>query len=631
MPKITKSKPEGYLAFGDAESKNASLSSYSSVIDNFDGHIHKAYAAPTEIVKDISVRMPFTSTDYEFFRPNEAMPHTFRQMILACRATYIHIGIIRNVIDLMTDFSCEDLDLIHEDPKVEAFFKVWAKKVKLFDTAQEFARHFMVDGNVVIKRITAKLNAPVEKQWNASAKPDFKEIVKTDELQPREIPFRYIFINIVNLKWAGGLAATIADKKFLTFQLSSLILNGFKGTAEEKAEILASLPMDIRKHLETNPTGEIPLDMSKIHISYNKKDSWESWANPYLLSVLKDVKFRDKLRQAEISALDGMINAIRVWKLGDHKEGLLPNQAVVDKLNNILSANSGGGTLDLVWDSMIEMTPYYPPVKDILGSEKYDQVNRDILVGLGVPEVLLGGTGANFSNSWIQLKTLVEKLKTVRTKITDWLDEETGLVCKAMGFASKPHVRYNYNNLQDETIKQKLIIGLLDRGVISAESVLNLFNEDFGMEVERLKSEKKIFETSKLERPNPISNQEAGTDPNKGKAPNGRPPMKQDTMKRNNKAPKVKSSMITKGLQLLDFIDNIIIEKNIDPSQINNIRTLVLSSFGPDENITIENVQKTLKTPNINQSIVIAMDEQPIDMSDNDKKMAFALIWATYA
>jgi hypothetical protein len=119
-----------------------------------------------------------------------------------------------------------------------------------------------------------------------------------------------------------------------------------------------------------------------------------------------------------------------LWKLGDHEQQILPDSAAIQKLIDILAANPGGGAMDLVWDSMIEMTPYYPPIKDILGSEKYDQVNRDILIGLGVPEVLIGGKGGNFSNSWIQLKTLVEKLNYVRTKLKAWIEGEVRLSCR---------------------------------------------------------------------------------------------------------------------------------------------------------------------------------------------------------
>jgi hypothetical protein len=39
------------------------------------------------------------------------------------------------------------------------------------------------------------------------------------------------------------------------------------------------------------------------------------------------------------------------------------------------------------------MKDYYPPVEKILGSDKFKEVDRDILIALGIPEVLIGGGG----------------------------------------------------------------------------------------------------------------------------------------------------------------------------------------------------------------------------------------------
>jgi hypothetical protein len=49
---------------------------------------------------------------------------------------------------------------------------------------------------------------------------------------------------------------------------------------------------------------------------------------------------------------------IRVWKLGDHKEGFLPGEDAVNKLCDILAEHqkSGKGDIDVVWDSMITVT-----------------------------------------------------------------------------------------------------------------------------------------------------------------------------------------------------------------------------------------------------------------------------------
>lgn len=47
---------------------------------------------------------------------------------------------------------------------------------------------------------------------------------------------------------------------------------------------------------------------------------------------------------------------IRLWKVGDHKEGILPNEVIVDKLAKYLAKDKKGEVVDIVWDTMISIT-----------------------------------------------------------------------------------------------------------------------------------------------------------------------------------------------------------------------------------------------------------------------------------
>lgn len=142
---------------------------------------------------------------YESQRPYDALPTTFKEIVKACRTAYLKSGIVRNVIDLMTDFACEDLKFIHPDKKTEAFFRIWSQKVKLNDITSEFVRHSLIDANVVVKRHTAKLNKPVQNEWSILAKPDTKLYKEKNIVSPNEIPIRYTFVNILSVDYETDL------------------------------------------------------------------------------------------------------------------------------------------------------------------------------------------------------------------------------------------------------------------------------------------------------------------------------------------------------------------------------------------------------------------------------------------
>ncbi len=639
-------KITGYLAFND-QTQDKVISKYNAY-EKFDNIVRGS-------TENVTTRKGFHHSDYLSQRPQDAIPTKFNDVISLCRHAYLRVGVVRNVIDLQTDFACEDVKLIHPDKDIEAFLKVWMGKVKLQDAIDEFVRHFLIDGNVVVRRGMAKISEPVESQWvkRAMAKKEVlpePEKLYTERLtNKREIPWRYTFLNVAALYWRDSDLGKITGEKQLAFRPSPDLINTVRSPSEPFQKTLVDrIPGNI-KNMLVKGDGLVDLDMNSLYIAHNKKDSWEDWGPPFLYSVLADIHFKDKLRQAETAALDGWVNVIRLWKLGDHKEGFLPGEAPIDKLIGILENNVGGGTIDIVWDSMIDMKEYYPPVTDILGSEKYQQVNRDILIGLGVPEVLIGGQGANFSNSWIQLKTLVEKLKYIRGKVKDWLQQEINVLCEAMEIEPAPKIRFNQVNLEDENISRKLIVGLLDRGVISVEAVLQSYGEDFLIEVERMRGEKE----AKIKVKSPFDPKPT---PAKGQPGQGRPSQTKDVSRKTRTAKPRRAAasnlLYIKGLEIVHAFDDKILPiymnavgasnaRKLTAEQkedIDNLRMLVLSSIKPEDDLNkLEEVSYSCDqnynaevVKCINKQIKSFIKEQNNTPNLSQRKVLEALGWTSY-
>ncbi len=661
MPTITKSKISDSL-YQDLGGKTVgNVGNASKSADNVFNLVQKSTAS-IAIDSNKSVREPFTRHDYDRMRPAEALPTKFKDVVNACRTSYFRVGIVRNVIDMMTDFASEDLRIVHPDKKIEAFLRVWMKKAAILEAVDEFIRHFLLDGNVVIKRVTAQLTQPVENQWmehRASAEADQKLYTEPSP-NKREIPWKYIFLNVAALEWIDADTSKLTGKKQLAFRVAPGIANALtKPSSDFRNKLVDRIPKEVMDTITIKKSNLVPLDMEKLYVAHNKKDSWDDWAWPFLYAVLSEIKLREKLQQADRSAIDGVINVIRIWKLGDHKEGILPTAAVTQRLSDILEQNTGGGTMDIVWDSMIECQELYPPVDKILGSEKYEQVNRDILIGLGVPEVLIGGQGSNFSNSWIQLRTLVEKLEYVRTRVEDWLMGEISALCKAMDITTLPTVRFNQMNLEDENITRKLIVGLLDRGVISVEAVLQAYGEDYLIEVQRMSEEAKVFKKMGIEPKSPLDQPEptipGGAAPKKKKKstnPQGKPPKEKTVMMKTRTANPRRSAggLSVKGLDAVDAIDEYVIPVYMESigvsnarkltseqkEDINNIRVHVLSCIKPtdslDEEKILDTAENGISNPEVVRSIRYAtkefLDSHSVEPTLSQRKRLEALAWA---
>src|SRR5688500_18243231 len=139
---------------------------------------------------------------------------------------------------------------------------------------------------------------------------DKKLYVERQNIESREIPWRYNFLNITALEWIENEASQMTGERKLAFRVSPTVSSIFRGPSSPfQTSLISRIPVSIRTTI-TNK-GLVELDMEKIYICHNKKDSWESWAPPFLYTVLSDVHYKDKLRQADIAALDGMINVLR--------------------------------------------------------------------------------------------------------------------------------------------------------------------------------------------------------------------------------------------------------------------------------------------------------------------------------
>ena len=218
----------------------------------------------------------------------------------------------------------------------------------------------------------------------------------------------------------------------------------------------------------------------------------------------------EKMRLADLSALDGAISNIRLWTLGNLDHKILPNKAAINKLRDILASNVGGGTMELVWGPELSYTESNSQVYKFLGSEKYNSVLNSIYAGLGVPPTLTGmaGNGGGFTNNFISLKTLGRKT-AIRQRSTYKVlgARDVRLLEKLWALENLAHIVYDQMSLSDESTEKNLLIQLADRDIISHETVLERFKEVPGVEKMRLKREDKARNSENLpEKASPFHN-----------------------------------------------------------------------------------------------------------------------------
>lgn len=489
----------------DLASKHKALDESSKSLDEYGLYTNKATAATSRFRNfmnldgSISSRPGLTKSDYDYFRPDEAIPTEIKAIFALADQIYNRVGLVKNVIDLMGDFASQGIRLVHPNKRIERFYRNWFEKVKGEERSERFLNHLYRIGNVVINRQTGKISVKVaDEMYKAKASPDL--IISNIDVttEKREIPWKYTFIDprVVDVVGAS-LSSFVGNKTYMLTMPPSLskLINAPKTDAER--EIIKQLPSQILEAAKSKKP--YLLDPDKTLVFHYKKDDWKTWAFPMIYSIMDDISVVEKLKLADLAALDGAISNIRIFKLGSLEHKIAPTQAAASKLSQILQGNVGGGTMDLVWGPDIELIESKTSVHQFLGEGKYTPHLNSIYAGLGIPPTLTGTYGAaGTTNNFISLKTLTQRLQYGRKVLMTFWKQEIELVQKAMGFKLPAKIEFDRMDLSNEDAEKALLVQLVDRNLVSDEMLQRVFGFDPDIERTRLNRENKARESETM-------------------------------------------------------------------------------------------------------------------------------------
>lgn len=484
-----------------AGSKKA-LEAYVGVARGVGGDDHRyatSYARDTykDTSPNTSVRNQFTRQNYEYFRPSEAVAVKPHDIIAQCMEAYRRVGIVRNIVDLMGDFCVKGIKITHPNPRIQKFYRGWYKRVMGPERSERAANYLYRCGVFVIKRTMAKANVPTERSMRTQGAD--KVVLTPDgpmpqelKTQKRNIPIRYNFLNPLTLEVVGGVLSMFVGKQFYALKVTGELRNALTSPRTElERELIKAVPAEIREAISRGQ-NLIPLDQEKLRALHYKKDDWQEWADPMIYAVMDDLILYEKMKLADLAALDGAISQIRVWTLGDIEKEIFPTDAAINKLADILLANPGGGAFDLIWGPELKVQNYHTNVHEFLGNEKYVPVMNAIYAGLGVPPTLTGAsTASGFTNNYISLQTLVQRLEYGRERLKEFWHQEIELVRQAMGFQRPARIEFDHMTLSDENAEKALMIQLVDRDIMTVETLLERFGEHPEFEELRHRKEKR--------------------------------------------------------------------------------------------------------------------------------------------
>lgn len=470
---------------------NAAIDEVKPVIKSLSTTVYRDAYSPS-----ISIRDEFDRADYDLYRPGEAIPTDDKGMIQASMRAYKKSGngIIKNIVDLMTDFTIQGIDVAHPNKKIEKVLKFWFNKiVKGKDRSEQFVSLMCRASNVIIKRDTAKLPLTVvRKMYKTTSSPNTEYVDEETTVENREFPIAYTFLHPLSIQVDNPELSMFAGNKKKSFsliippKLSQSILHP---VTTEQYRLVDLIPGKIVDSIRAG-TKVIPLDKDKVEAYYYKKDDWEVWAQPMIYTVLSDLKHLEKLKLADLSALDGVISQIRIWKIGDIAKGIKPNAQAMQKLATTLMNSVSGGIVDLMWTEDLQFQEVSSNLHNFLGETKYIPILNAIYTGLGIPPLFTGSSNqGSFTNNFLAIKTMIERLESLRNLLREFWNREFEIVAKALKLDKMPTLTFDRMTLNDESSVLQLLLHLVDRGYLSIETVQEMVGANPEVEEFRIRRE----------------------------------------------------------------------------------------------------------------------------------------------
>ena len=383
-----------------------------------------------------------------------------RDTVKLCQKAYYNFAVFRSTIDMMTEFSVNNIYFRGGSKKSRKFLEALFKKINLTNFMDRFFREYYRSGNVFIYRYASPLQSE-----------DLKRITQTfgtskSLLADAEasIPTKYIILNPADIRLTGNLSfSTGRYTKLVTdYELHRLR----NPETEEDLEIVNNLPEDVRKQLDgKSSTIMLPLDPSKVLGVFYKKQDYEPFSVPMGYPVLEDINAKYEMKKIDMAIARTMQQAILLVTMGTEPDKGGVNQKNLQAMQSLFTNESVGRVLIADYTTKAEFV--VPRIADLLTPQKYEIFDRDIRLGLNN---ILFGEGEKFADTSVKVKIFIERLKQAReTFIDEFLFPEIKNICKELGFKNYPTPYFEDIDLRDGLNYARVYTRLVELGVLTAE------------------------------------------------------------------------------------------------------------------------------------------------------------------
>ena len=423
-----------------------------------------------------------------------------------CRFFYRTEPLVSTVLDKLVEIGINDLIFFKNKLSDNEHRVFLAIKPKLLEFCEQMAMEYLISGFVVPE----VGYGPVDKDFIFSlGVKKYSRLVLPDSMWVRDPTTVKIYTSMLAdkpsyfVKVPEGLMAFIKSK--------GKYADGKED--RELYELLVAYYGDFIKEVES---GKTEILLENKNIIRRRYTSDNPYPIPYTQSALEALHHKRKLRRMDYSIIDKVISAIMHVKIGSDEFPISQTKEDEEYVEDIRTQLRMRGRnesvleriFQLITNHTVDIGWVFPDTKPLLDVEKYNDINQEILFGLGFPRVLITGEAFRSGTSDSEIATL-SPLKTAegfRRQILEVVRDICTEISKQNGFKSVPLVQFKSINLHKFREVLDGLIKLYDSAAISRTTLDKEFGYDFGAEVDIMAEEMKALKERDLAEFGPTPN-----------------------------------------------------------------------------------------------------------------------------
>ena len=454
-------------------------------------------------VLDLIKKSPYEEDPKEIF--NRAMRY------------YVENDVYGSHIDILTNFASKGFENDIDDDKIKSFYDVWCFDVDFKQVLNWIFFDFFRVGMVRTYKIIGKYEPGVsylssvpgqkvergilkdiveragkvqkrrEEKAAAGLKGKEAKAAKKKVWSKGHMPISYTVLNPLLVEIEGSL---LFDKSKVTLSPSDELKKLFTKPAgeltDDEKEIIKLLPSDFKSKVQEG--GGIPLDPMYVGSVDYRKQPYERYPKPRGVKAFDSLEYKKSLRGADLSTLDGISNYILKITIGSD-EFPVTNQTQLETVAALFDTPSK--SFDVVWNHTLNIEKIVSPeIGDILGQDKYAQVNEDITGAIAMSRALIdGSTTVNVAEAGLIVRAVIEEIEYARSQVAGWIYREYRQIANAMGFDRFPRIRWDNTVLRDIILYMSTISQLVDRRMLSYQTALEQLGFDYNNEFNNMSNE----------------------------------------------------------------------------------------------------------------------------------------------